>query len=333
MTDSALAFILCTPRSGSTLLQRMIGSHHAVYTHPEPHLLTPLYYLGYYATVDSAPYDHINAAEALREFTDELPRGEQDYLDALRAYANVLYDRVREPTGAEIFLDKTPAYGLIASFVARLFPDARFVVLTRHPMAIWHSQAHSFFGGDYRAALEQNPLVEPYVESLGRFLLEHPQGVHVRYEDLVRRPETEMRRLLAEWGLDFEEACVEYGRVEHIRKSYGDPMSVEKHQRPVDDSVDTWAQDLKGRPDALALAREVVDRLDPTHLEAWGYPIEDFWSALDTSESAPTPPFARFNRYWLKRQVLLGVRRNVGDNALGDTLRRLRYYCDVLLRD
>lgn len=61
-----LLFLISAPRSGSTLLQRMLGSHSEVFTHPEPHLMTPLAYLGYYDRVDRAPYDHINGAEAMR---------------------------------------------------------------------------------------------------------------------------------------------------------------------------------------------------------------------------------------------------------------------------
>src|SRR5687768_14787212 len=98
IAQESLIFVVCAPRSGSTLLQRMIGSHSEVYTHPEPHLITPLAFLGYHATVDKAPYDHINAAQALRELVEELPRGEEDYLDALRAYAGTVYSRVLAPT-------------------------------------------------------------------------------------------------------------------------------------------------------------------------------------------------------------------------------------------
>ena len=101
-----LIFLVCSPRSGSTLLQRMIGSHSRIFTHPEPHLITPLNYLGYYDTVDKAPYDHINAAQAVREFCEELPRGEEDYLDACRAYASTIYQRVLGSTDAEFFLDQ-----------------------------------------------------------------------------------------------------------------------------------------------------------------------------------------------------------------------------------
>ena len=63
-----LLFVLSPPRAGSTLLQRMLGSHAEIHTHPEPHLITPLAYLGYHDIVDKAPYDHINAAEAMRAF-------------------------------------------------------------------------------------------------------------------------------------------------------------------------------------------------------------------------------------------------------------------------
>ena len=68
-------FVLSPPRSGSTLLQRLLGSHSKIFTHPEPHIIAPLAHLGFYNQVDRAPYDHINAAKAFREFVDELPRG------------------------------------------------------------------------------------------------------------------------------------------------------------------------------------------------------------------------------------------------------------------
>ena len=63
-----------------TGLQQMLGSHSQIYTHPEPHLITPLAYLGYHGTVDKAPYDHINGAEAMRAFVGRLPRGEVKFL-------------------------------------------------------------------------------------------------------------------------------------------------------------------------------------------------------------------------------------------------------------
>jgi len=333
MIHDKLIFVICSPRSGSTLLQRMIGSHSRVFTHPEPHLITPLAFLGYYATVDKAPYDHINAAQAFREFAAELPRGEEDYLDAVRAYASTLYERVLSPSGKEIFLDKTPAYALVLPFLLKLYPQAKYVVLTRHPLAILHSQAHSFFGGDMHAANAANPIVGPYVAAIGKFLRDAAvPAVRVRYEDLVKDPEPEMRRVLAHLGLDFEEGVVEYGRQKHISKSYGDPVSVERHTRPVTDSIEAWAQDLLARPEALKLCRQLCVGLLADDLAAWGYPKGELFAAVGHVTAHKTHIRGGLG-YRLKRRVLLRLRKNIQHSLTGRLARNVRYYCDALLRE
>ena len=66
--DEKVFFVVGPPRSGSTLLARMLGAHSKIYSRPEPHLLTPLAHLGFYDKVDKAPYDAVLAAESAREF-------------------------------------------------------------------------------------------------------------------------------------------------------------------------------------------------------------------------------------------------------------------------
>ena len=79
--------------------------------------------MGYFNTVEKAPYDHINAGQAVRELVEELPGGEPDYLEALRAYTNAIYGKLADSTGHHYFLDKTPAYGLVLPFLEKLYPD------------------------------------------------------------------------------------------------------------------------------------------------------------------------------------------------------------------
>ena len=88
--------------------------------------------------MQKAPYDPINVEQAIREFVAELPRGEAGYLDALRAYTDSLYAQMMAtaPPGKRFFLDKTPAYALVLPFLTKLYPQARYVVLTRHPLAV-----------------------------------------------------------------------------------------------------------------------------------------------------------------------------------------------------
>src|SRR2546428_167592 len=89
-----LIFLIGAPRSGTTLLARMLGAQSQIYQRAEPHLITPIAHLGYYANVQKAPYDALNAEQAIKEIVADLPGGEADYLDALRAYTDTLYARL-----------------------------------------------------------------------------------------------------------------------------------------------------------------------------------------------------------------------------------------------
>ncbi|TMA36949.1 MAG: sulfotransferase, partial [Deltaproteobacteria bacterium] len=142
------------------------------------------------------------------EFVTDLPRGEADYLDALRAYTDTMYERMLSTApGKRFFLDKTPAYALVLPFLVKLYPEARYVVLTRHPLAVLSSWVESFFDGDYQVALDHNPLLARYVPALARMLRERPVPfVHVRYEELVREPEANFRRICEHLDIPFEAA-------------------------------------------------------------------------------------------------------------------------------
>ena len=86
--EDRLLFLIGSPRSGSTLLARMLGAHSQILGVPEPHLLTPLAFLGYFDRVEKAPYDPVISQEAIQEVVLRLPEGEKDYIAACRAYAD-----------------------------------------------------------------------------------------------------------------------------------------------------------------------------------------------------------------------------------------------------
>ena len=63
----------------------------------------------------------------MREFVADLPGGEADYLDACRAYTDVLYGRMlaARGKGKRFFLDKTPANALVLAVHRQALPAAR----------------------------------------------------------------------------------------------------------------------------------------------------------------------------------------------------------------
>lgn len=329
----SLVFVISPPRAGSTLLQRMMGGHAEVFTHPEPHLITPIAHLGIYGNVDKAPYDHINAAEAMHAFIEDLPRGEQDYLDALRAYADTLYGRMLATGDGSYFLDKTPANALVLPFLTRLYPDAKYVVLTRHPIAVFSSYANSFFEGDWAQAHAFNPIVERYVPAMGRFLRERPVPLlQVAYEDLVQNPNAELERVFAFLGLENDPDAVEYGRSAPLKKGMGDPITVEREGRPVTDSVDKWAAELVADPGKRRLAEQMVAVIDAADLEAWEWPPDVLWQPLEAAGGGP-PPKRKRNSYTFQRRVMLALKKDIHERPHGRIVKRIKYYCDVLLRE
>jgi hypothetical protein len=314
----------------------MLGSHSAIYNRPEPHLLTPLAHLGYFGTVQKAPYDPNNVTEAIHHLVAELPRGEADYLDACRAYTDTIYGRLLERSGQRLFLDKTPAYALVLPFVARLYPKARYVVLTRHPVAIFSSYVDSFFVGDYRVAQAHNPILNRYVPAIASFLRQRPVPlVHLRYEDLVRDPVAVLTRTCAFLELPFEPGMVEYGRHEHAETGLGDPLGVKRHDRPVTTSVDKWTDEFAGDAARTDFVRRIVLALDPQDLQTWGYDREEILRELDAAGGRPAKRRRRraLDRYRLQRKALVALRRNIHHNALGRILKRLRFALDVVLRE
>jgi hypothetical protein len=333
--EDRLLFLISSPRSGSTLLERMLASHPAIHGRAEPHLIPPLAHLGYHGRVDKAPYDPFITQEAAQAFVRDLPRGEADYLDALRACTDILYGRMLNASGRKIFLDKTPANALVLPFLAKLYPRARFIVLTRHPAAIFTSYADSFFDGDDEIANRHNPILDRYVPAIAKFLREKPAPhVHVRYEDLVADPAVWMRRILDFLGLAFEPGIIEYGREGMVppREGLGDPIGVARHTRPVTESVDKWAEELAADPRRLAFVRRLLARLDPEDLASWGYPVETIFDPVGKASGA-APPSVRLTRYTLQRKILVALRRNIHRNVLGKILKRVRFAIDVLLRE
>ncbi len=335
-----MLFVIGAPRSGTTMLERILSSHSMILGGPEPHLLTPLAHLGIWDKVDKAPYDHILAAESQKLFVDRLPNKQQDYWEACRAYCDVLYGRYLSTSDRPICLDKTPAYGLIVPFMMKVFPDAKYVVLTRHPLAIFSSFANSFFDGDYQVANEHNPILNRYVPALAKAIRQTEVPVfHVRYENLVKEPENWMRQIYDYIGVPFEAESIEYGNKKDESKDdgkgLGDPIGVKQHSRPTTGSVKKWVQDLATDPARLKLMKEVIAQLDPADLETIGYPADKIWKPLEEAGAGVKPPKApKLDRYRLERKMIVILRNQARKSGLfRKLLQKGRLTCDVLLRE
>jgi len=192
---TAPAFVLCTLRSGSTLLRVLLDSHSQIHAPQELHLR------------------HLSVAITSKWARTAM---EEIGLDE-RGLEHLLWDRVlhRElsASGKRQLVNKTPNDVFIADRIRECWPDARFIFLLRHPGAIARSRQNLRPGAEFE---ETVATILRYGEALEAARQRHP-GLTVRYEDLTADPAAVTRAVCAHLGLAWEPGMLDYGRHDHGR--------------------------------------------------------------------------------------------------------------------
>jgi hypothetical protein len=151
--------------------------------------------------------------------------------------------RIHRKTGAPRFIDKMPNNFAHIGLVHLALPNATIIDVRRHPLACGFSlfKQHFARGQDFSYSLEDiGRHYRDYVRLMAHFDAVLPGRVHrVHYEALVADTETEVRRLLAHCGLDFEPACLRFFENDRPVRT----ASSEQVRQPIyRDGVDHWTR-------------------------------------------------------------------------------------------
>jgi hypothetical protein len=190
-------FIVGLPRTGTTLVERILSSHSHIQSADETFFMQMAIRFASGAGGISEVDENIiqNAAE------NDIALIAQHYMSSI-AYR--LQDK-------PMFIDKYPYNYLYLGFIAKAFPNARIIYLKRNPMdACFAMFKQSFFKfayslhdlGQYYVA--QDNLRKHWKSVLGDRLIE------LEYEELVNTQEASTRALLAKLGVPFEQACLHF---------------------------------------------------------------------------------------------------------------------------
>lgn len=267
-----IVFLVSQPRAGSTLVQRILASNSSVCTRSEGWaLLRPLFEIGHRETSLVAPYNAAVAENATADFLEWLPRGRAAYFAGVnRMFTPIVEELLREERRT-VFLDKTPRYYEILPELAETFPEARFLILYRNPLAVMRSLWATFLHrrwqgfGIFRRDLLVAParLVESARHLEGRVLT-------LRYEDLVRDASTHVEEICSFIGVDYDPVMLDYGRAGVVSWRWGDPQSVYERTRPTDASVEAWWADV-ANPQFWRAASDYLELLGPELMQQMGY--------------------------------------------------------------
>ncbi len=279
-----LIFLICQPRSGSTLLQRMLGEHADIMVLPEPWVMLHPLYARRIAGIETE-YDHALALMAMNDYLRRVGAdGDRLFDEAVKGWAWRYYQAALAGARKRLFLDKTPRYYFIAEDLQRLFPQARFVYLLRNPLGVLRSLLNTWIKGDWAAFsnFRHDLLVAP-----GRLLAAAGRGSRyqclLHYEELVAEPEATLRRLCAELALEYQSGMLQYGGGEQLAGGFGDPVTINAHDRPVSDYAERW-RELADDPQCRHLAHAYLDQLGDGLIRALGYDPEALRAALGSTQ-------------------------------------------------
>ena len=287
-----LIFVISQPRSGSTLLQKVLGSHSAVHTQSEPWVaLQPLF--GLRETGLAADYSAKLALIGVKDFLSQLPEGEEAYWEAVRRMLGHLYGRALQQSGKRFFLDKTPRYTMILPELRRVFPKAHFIFLVRNPIAVLASVIDTWAPDDCVHCIR--PFRSDLTLAPARILAasRHPgiRSTLIRYEELAAKPVRAVTQLCDQLQIPFEPAMLEYGKSEagrtHFR--YGDTATVHRNSRPVASRIARWKRTLDS-PLRKAWAHGCLQSLGAATVNGLGYDFDELLAAF--------PPQPGFEGAW-----------------------------------
>lgn len=208
-------FIVGFPRSGTTLLERILASHSRVSAGGELPFITEAQdtLLAESDNQDKFPEILLNSDKINSE---SLQRARQHYLERVKEIG------VLQP-GRDIFTDKLPQNLIQLGLINILFPDAPVIHITRHPMDSCLSAYMANFAQGHRYTSSMVDTATHYAAMMD--LAEHFKSVldmkylQIRYEDLVQQPEENVRRVLEFVGLPWEDACLAFYKGKQVAKT------------------------------------------------------------------------------------------------------------------
>ena len=187
----ALAFLGGHPRSGTTLMEQILGAHPAILALDEPHL---------FQTVLIPEFQKVRPLSSAR-------------LDIVRRlYRNAMEEECRCDASGKLLLEKNPSLTAALPTWLRVFPDLRVVIALRDPRDVVIScyfqnlplnVANANFLSLERTARHYAALMDVW---LAVRQWEGVQWIETRYEDTVADLENEGRRVTEFLGLPWNDA-------------------------------------------------------------------------------------------------------------------------------
>ncbi len=253
--DERATLLTGLPRSGTTLLERILDAHDEIESVDEcdlfPRLIMPMLLGG--QTLESLTFEQL----------DQMP--EELLVRRRRFYTRRLRASLGSGRPQTLLIDKNPSLLPLLPFFKRAMPFSKIVVAMRDPLDLLMSCWMTFFPlNDFSVDfLDLKTAAQRLAGDLQLWLGMREQlpgdFVECRYEDLVREPQRATTAVLDELGLKWQESQLKYH--EMIVKSPVYSPSYERVMQPPDErSVGRWRNYERHLSAVLPLLEDVRRR-------------------------------------------------------------------------
>lgn len=210
-------FVTGLPRSGTTLIEQILAAHSKASAGGE---------LSHALKLIGSAFDAKGAAVPLKDMTPT----------ALKSFATSYLQLATRDTGVTsgLITDKSIQNHLIFGYLAKAFPNAKFLVVHRDARAVAISIYKNFFAtGTHRYSndlVDIAKVIKAFRENVNYWKERMPDRIYeVYYDQLVADPETQARALIDAAGLEWEDACLEF----HKAKNRVKTLSVAQVRQPI----------------------------------------------------------------------------------------------------
>jgi Sulfotransferase family len=215
---SPAPFVVGAPRSGTTMLRLMLDAHPELAIPPETYFITKAQKQWRAAKrrpgenqvetfIESVtghkrwPDFHLDADDFARRVRERNPRKLGDGI-------RVFYEMYAEKIGKPRWGDKTPFYVRKMDVIHRALPEARFVHLIRDGRAVALSIKDLWFGPDTIEGCAEFWVAR--LDEAREKAQDLPHYLEIIYEDLVRDPEPNLRKIAEFIKVPFDERMVRF---------------------------------------------------------------------------------------------------------------------------
>lgn len=275
MDEAKLIFIISQPRSGSTLLQKLVSNNEYVDTVSEPWLLLPLL-SPFKPSLIRAEY---NYETALTGFFDYL--GKKNDKEGFRNELKHLILNRYKVNGQKWFVDKTPRYYEIADVISEFFPSAKFLILKRNPFASLYSMITTWSKGKIEFATMdtyyRDFLIAPFqIQEFAEKNSERDNFYEVNYENLVADPQSGLKNIYNWLRIPFTPAALDIAQNDKVKGLFGDDVYKKRPLESINPSLsDNW-QSVKSDKLLSRFFAGYQNYLGEDFIKRYGYQRENF---------------------------------------------------------